>query len=161
MQFTDTEAAPVAVDGCGPASAIEARALRSYEARKIPSHGARPVAAGIRFAIAQEVARGTIFLWLPVLLGSGALIYFALPVEPPAYALASGLALCVLAAHLHTRPHTAGSALVSFNALAASRNSPRSIFFMNLGIWCHAPGRWPDWRAWKRSGTNRAAPSPA
>ncbi|WP_299939300.1 ComEC/Rec2 family competence protein [uncultured Nitratireductor sp.] len=100
MQFTDTEAAPVAVDGCGPAPAIEARALRSYEARKIPSHGARPVAAGIRFAIAQEAARGTIFLWLPVLLGSGALIYFALPVEPPAYALASGLALCVLAAHL-------------------------------------------------------------
>ena len=33
-----------------------------------------------------------------------------------------------------TRPHTAGRALVSFKVCAALRNSPRSIFFMNLGI---------------------------
>ena len=34
----------------------------------------------------------------------------------------------------HTRPQTAGNALVSFNVLAASRNSPRSMFLMNFGI---------------------------
>ena len=33
-----------------------------------------------------------------------------------------------------TRPHTAGRALVSFRVFAASRNSPRSMFLMNLGI---------------------------
>ena len=33
-----------------------------------------------------------------------------------------------------TRPHTAGSALVSFSVLAASRNSPRSMFFMKRGM---------------------------
>ena len=33
-----------------------------------------------------------------------------------------------------TRPHTAGKALVSFRVFAASRNSPRSMFLMNLGI---------------------------
>ena len=35
----------------------------------------------------------------------------------------------------HTRPHTAGKALVSFSTLAASRNSPRSMFLMKVGIW--------------------------
>ncbi|MFC5583497.1 ComEC/Rec2 family competence protein [Nitratireductor kimnyeongensis] len=44
-----------------------------------------------RAALSQEAARGTLFLWLPVLLGAGALGYFALPVEPPAYAVVSGL----------------------------------------------------------------------
>ena len=34
----------------------------------------------------------------------------------------------------HTRPQTAGNALVSFSTLAASRNSPRSMFFTNVGI---------------------------
>ena len=34
----------------------------------------------------------------------------------------------------HTRPHTAGRALVSFNTLAASRNLPRSMFLMKVGM---------------------------
>ena len=33
-----------------------------------------------------------------------------------------------------TRPQTAGSALVSFSVLAASRNSPRSMFLMKRGM---------------------------
>ena len=34
----------------------------------------------------------------------------------------------------HTRPHTAGSALVLFSTRAAFRNSPRSIFLMKEGM---------------------------
>ncbi|WP_404933098.1 ComEC/Rec2 family competence protein [Nitratireductor sp. L15S-10] len=70
--------------------------------------------AGIHAALSQESSRGTLFLWLPVLLGGGALAYFALPVEPPAYAVVSGLLALTLVAFL-----ASGKPVLRVAALAA------------------------------------------
>lgn len=59
-------------------------------------YGARALAV-LRRNVEREAARGTGFLWIPVLIGAGALCYFSLPVEPPFYALSSGLAVLVAA----------------------------------------------------------------
>lgn len=87
--------------------------------------------ARIRVALSQEAARGTLFLWLPILLGSGALVYFALPVEPPAYAVVSGLLALALTAFL-----ASGKPLVRAVTLAA--------LIVLLGLSC---AKVESWRA--------------
>ncbi|MCR4267300.1 ComEC/Rec2 family competence protein [Nitratireductor sp. ZSWI3] len=64
-------------------------------------------------AMAAEEGRGTAFLWLPVLLCAGALVYFILPAEPPGYAIASGLALCACGVVLARRRMLARTALAA------------------------------------------------
>ncbi len=53
--------------------------------------------AALADAVAAERDRGTAFLFLPVILCSGAALYWALPLEPSFTFVAAGLASCVLA----------------------------------------------------------------
>jgi ComEC/Rec2-related protein len=56
-------------------------------------------------ALREERDRGAAFLWLPVGMGAGAIVYFALPSEPPASALILGtIVLAVLAWLARARP---------------------------------------------------------
>lgn len=88
-------------------------------------------------AMAAEQARGGAFLWLPVLLGGGALIYFTLPAEPPAYALVSGLtflALALAAAGAHFRLRLAlTAALVVLLGIAAAKLETRRADTLLVG----------------------------
>ena len=71
-------------------------ALRFAGARPADRLGAAGLRLGAVFAREMEAGRG--FLWLPVLFGGGIVIYFALPAEPSAVALAlAALLLAVVA----------------------------------------------------------------
>ncbi|WP_048646262.1 ComEC/Rec2 family competence protein [Nitratireductor soli] len=83
------------------------------------------MSAALAKAAAREEARGTGFLWVPVLLGCGALIYFTLPVEPPAYAILSSITVCAIALALASghfwRKHAILAALMVLLGLAAGQ----------------------------------------
>ncbi|WP_367714793.1 ComEC/Rec2 family competence protein [Nitratireductor sp. GISD-1A_MAKvit] len=90
MQFAAGDQPPVTdADGRSPQRA-QTRLLGEKPAAELVAIATSRLLAGIKDAVSTEAARGTPFLWLPVLIGIGALAYFALPVEPPAYALACG-----------------------------------------------------------------------
>lgn len=70
------------------------RALPILRASRIATHG-RSVMSQVRTAFAQENDRGAPFLFLPVALGVGAIVYFWLPEEPPLSAVVLGAAVLV------------------------------------------------------------------
>lgn len=51
----------------------------------------RAITSAMLSALRDEEARGSVFLFLPVVLGVGAIIYFALPVEPPLSGIVLGM----------------------------------------------------------------------
>ncbi|EKF19522.1 ComEC/Rec2 family competence protein [Nitratireductor pacificus] len=90
-----------------------------------------PVAGNLARLTTREEARGTGFLWLPVLLGCGALVYFTLPMEPPAHAVLSAVLAC-----------TAALFLVSGNVL--QKRLLLALLTVLLGF---AAGKLETWRA--------------
>ncbi|WP_295814299.1 ComEC/Rec2 family competence protein [uncultured Nitratireductor sp.] len=97
IQFAATGSRPAEMDKVDPQPLRRGSSFRAAARRWRIADRAAAFVAGIISAATREAQRGTLFLWLPVLLGCGALIYFALPVEPPVYALGSGVAVCAIA----------------------------------------------------------------
>ncbi len=114
------ERAQFATDGkSGALEALgnNARAMAPTEAERSSSlaagrYGAQFL-AGLRRNVEREAARGTAFLWMPVLIGAGSLCYFSLPVEPPLYALVSGLAALAVARFAARRHPLAAATLLA------------------------------------------------
>lgn len=133
-QFAVGTQTPEAEDATQGILVPPARPAHTPVAARIHGLGAplgKRLNADMRAALSREAARGTLFLWLPVLLGSGALAYFALPVEPPAYAVVCGLLALALVAFL-----AAGKPLLRGAVLAA--------LIVLLGLAC---AKVESWRA--------------
>jgi hypothetical protein len=78
---------------------------RLRERRQLARSYIRSASIAIPTAYNSEVERGTVFLFLPVFAGTGAIVYFNSGVEPRCSAISSGLTVLVgVHALAHARP---------------------------------------------------------
>ncbi|CAD7046355.1 hypothetical protein REJC140_04080 [Pseudorhizobium endolithicum] len=93
--------------------------LRLLSRRKRVDSGwsREPSAAKLQKALNEEVSHGHAFLFIPVLIGGGAAVWFALPRDPPAFLVFTLLPLSLLALSVASPLGRIRSFLLSFSLL--------------------------------------------